>query len=1415
MKLLNCRERIASYYKAAAISISQCSAIEIHFIQLVLFSEHSFSEAINISRILISMLNVLWTNNISLGHELLKDLLNYVWNNWNRDPEAVRSNCCFVVVKTVKFHNKCCLNECRFVSELLEKIALTDDCVKSKYRCLKMMLPILANRNLLELLELNVPNRCLQAIEDSEVAGQAKALFVVMARTDALKRFSPSWENTWLDPVFEKALNGSSSSNGLFSELLTKLLRINMDVFLLSPWKYLSLDKSPGSQSGEHVVELYLTAARICLQQWRTDPRSVKFIAVIDPFLFHQNRNIAIEALRLMVDHPKPCLPVGPVELNRLLKFIAFNAGEQESAFCEGMIACMRKVFDRLKVSAHRFVTRFPEDWIQISVNYKSFLENLNAWAIECLVENLQFPSRYCALRIMELMYDRKTWCCPPAGVACPTCNFKGGRFALGGLYEEMGIAQLCGQSWVTVFEALTDCYDRNQTVAFRILRQERPFSSPPSVIIEQYDWALSALPRSLKLLEVSAAAYMIRIGSTIVPLKLGNVRETLVWSIAKLHYTHALCMRTGDLKAIASRVNIFGTIMLLRIMLQQAADERMVDCLHLRCTIFRIARMCFEIAARFLPVLQDGYCGANLSATDDDFLPHSSHQLSTNPRVLTLVSWRIIKETNALFFSLVRIVTRREFLNADQPFVTAIVKVVCHHFFSVFVRTNHRGLFETAALVFSEICTRMTRSEALNEIRRRYVQLVLRKLDGSKTVFRVNMRSGGLPFMVSCVLCSFVKEEPSCCYVLDAFVERVIRIAESTSVNGIKVNCLNILDNILRNGTLADILYHRLFAIIKLAFAELASDDWMVRSAAQLLFAAWVPRVFDTPTVGKPELFKICRMSDVELHRKYKGIFDMLVASLRSNLASKRKQCSMDVFASLLLLCRVYPSSSFYSLDTFPVNAFRCPLVPLWRLVTQLLLLSPIERLRCMAARTLVSILPVWKLRLLWKEAKGWVRRRLTSHNAINGLLHLVHTADQSHVHHGEMPKMSNSELLEFSRNMHSWVPSNSIFLTSILLSRGCPLPPVCLDFVRSQLSSGDGIASDAFWNVAARCAVQSDADFELFESFVVDIVSLRLSLYKVLAKNLSVRVSGAFPDTFQRLLLADVLESANEKLLRSAVKAYTVHSRGMTSIQGNIQTLQLIQQCKERRREQLKQPRSVAYFILFSSYHVGNHPLPNGFICWMLDSIRQVFLAEDSTMATVCLRVMENLALQSSFHLSRHCLTNVICMIMLQKADDCVRGQAANVWRLMHPINGGYAHPEQCLDECLNEISSSRVQRIIAFCSQFIAIEHVLQECTVGTFPEGTNPFVRNNFDCLLEAPLNLRRLLDSIEGSECGRWQALPLCTCSNGALDGKPLLQEIERLRSLCARGPTSVAHRRIVRHVDKLLEECAKRCAFLM
>ncbi|KHJ40455.1 hypothetical protein D918_09501 [Trichuris suis] len=1394
-------------------------------ILLSTYGRQSFPNAIEASRVLNSILDVIYQSDINPGFGILTELLNYVWNHWSKYTEVVRWNCCTIMVKVVKFYLKRCPRPAPFLCLLIKRIVLNDNCTKARYKCLEMLLPLLERSSLLQLLELKLPDLCLQAIENSEDAAHAGAFFVAMAEKDMEVKFSKSWATTWLEPVFEKMVNSVCSSDTTpFAELLLKLIPVDAEVFLATASKYLPPMRQRSTNS---IIQLYLSAASVGWQRRRNNPDGATIVSTVNRYLFHQDRQIAIAALRLMVDQPKTCLPVEAEHFEQLLKFLSFNAHEQEPSFCEAVIFCVNKTFERIRGSACWVKTHSFGNWPQVSEDYKNFLKRLNSWAVDCLVQNVQFQPRYCALRVLDLLYASDKWCSPSYD-----------------LNKDLEIDQLRKDSWSVLFETLTDCYDKNQTIAFGILRRKPTIGPSYSVydvivlflinydaivqdIEEQLSWARSVLPRSLKLLEISAAVCMIRVGIAVAHKGENNVRATLVWAIDELRKSQSICKESASVNFITSRASIYGIITLVRLLMQDLVCGEVISAADLGHFIEVVTRCCVDIAASILPALQDGYfVDADLSSIYDE----SSQVDVTNSRqVLTLVSWRIIKEINALFSSFVIILPLSSSgSRADNDFALSMVLLICDHFLTVFTSTNHRGVFETAGLFFKEICHTMSRSTQLAQIRNDYADLVVKKLEDGEGIFRLNMRSGGLPFMVSCLLYPEVKDRRRNSLLFFGFLNRIVAIAEGARTTGVKVNCLNVLDKILRTANLTCFDGERLRSMFKLALAELASHDWMIQSAAQLLLVAWLRRVFGTPNVvGKFRQPKSCRLSDVELDRLCPGIFYILVSSLQRHLVNN--VCTMDVFASLTILSNVYPSSWSSASASRPAKIWDCLLLSMWQVVNEILLTSPVERFRYMAARALVSILPPWKLYLLWKELKRHILSRpISSQNGINGLLHLVATQDQYKLRFDGKPLISNDELLQFGRHMFcfTWAPTNSAFLIELLLSRGCQLPYLYSTFLHRQLVIGGSLALETYRDVAARCAAQSEAKLEQFRDCVVKIPSLRLALYKVLAKNLNIQIT-TFPGSFQRLLLNDVLECEDEKFIREAVKAYVAHSNGMKSEIGKAETLQRLQKCKDGRSEQLKLPRTVAYFTLFVAhlqatvnfcqvyiYFMDKSSFKeHSSICWVLDSILRISLVRDGTTANVCLKVMEFLASRYRTELSKHCLANVIFMIMLQKTDCCIRRQAANIWSQMQATNDGDAHPEQCLNECLLEIGSSKTQCIVACYSQLLAVENVVQECVADTSSslDAQSPFVRNNFDCLLEAPLNLQRLLNSTQLGNRGGWQPSPLCNCRK--VEENCMAKKISDLRALCARGSASIAHKRIIRHVEALLERCAEDAPF--
>ncbi|CDW53660.1 Putative cell cycle-associated protein [Trichuris trichiura] len=1354
------------------------------------YGKQSFPNAIEASRVLNTVLDFLYQSNTTISFEMLADLLNYVWNHWNEYTEVVRWNCCAIMVKVVKFYIRERPNPEQFLHLLVKRIILNDVCVKPWYKCLEMLLPLFERSTLLQLFELKLPDLCLQAVENCEEAAHAASLFVAMATKDMELKASTFWEATWLKPVFEKMRSSGCSSVTPFAELLLKLIPVSPELFLAIAAKYLY---PMGQRGTDCIIQLYLSAASIGWQRRRNNPLSMFVVCTVNQCLLHQNCQIAIAALRLMADQPKKCLPVESGYLDRLLLFLSFNANEQESSFCEDIIVCVKKTFERVRDSGCWVQTRIYANWFQVIESYKNFLRRLNAWAIDCLVQNLQFSSRLCALRIMDLMYANAMWRCPSYGNTADN-GAKKLNFAFKDLNKDLDIDQLRKDGWSVLFETLADCYEKNQTIAFGILRRKPTIDAFYSSIEERLKWARSVLPRSLKLVEISAAACMIRVGIAITPKEENGLRATLLWAIDELRKSQEICKQSANLNFITSRTSIFGIVMLVRLLIQDVVSEQLISVADLRHSIEVVTRSCVDIATTILPALQDGYfVDTDLSSayeqfTQDDFI--------NSRQTFTLVSWRIIKEINALFSFFVTVLPLNHDSKEDNDFAFSMVRLVCDHFLTVFTSTNHRGVFETAGFFFKEICNTMNRCHQLVQIRKDYAYLILSKLEDGEEIFRLNMRSGGLPFMVACLLHSEVKDRQACSFLFFDFVNRILVIAKRATTSGVKVNCLNILDKILRFANLTCFDGPRLVSMFKLALTELTSEDWMVRSAAQLFLVAWLRRVFGTPNITKSRQPKCCRLSDVELNRLCPGIFDILTSSLQKHLVDK--VCTMDVYVSLTILSTVYPNSWSSTFATRCADSPDGLLLPLWEVVNEILFTSPVERFRYMAAQALSSILPPWKLYLLWKELKRHIfSRPIGSQNAINGLLHLVAAHDQFKSNFDGNPLISNEELLQFGHHMFcfTWAPTNSAFLMSLLLSRGCQLPYLYSTFLHRQLSISDSLALETFRDVAAGCAAQSKAKLELFQDCLVKIPSLRLALYKVLAKNLNIQID-TFPSAFQRLLLADVLECEDENFVRKAVKAYIAHSAGMKSEIGRAETLQRLQRCKDGRCEQLKlycvAPRTVAYFTLFVAHLQATE---HSSICWVLDSILQISLAQDSTTANVCLKVMDLLVSRCHTELLKHCLTNVICMIMLQKTSSWVRRQAATLWCMMHPNKGEDTHPEQCLNECLLEIGSSRVQRIVACHSQLLAVENVLQECIAGSSSsvDAQSPFVKNNFDCLLEAPLNLQRLLNSAQlGNE--------------GA--GK-----VSDMRALCALGSASIAHERIVCHVKALLERCAEDAHF--
>ncbi|XP_064489031.1 tRNA (32-2'-O)-methyltransferase regulator THADA-like isoform X3 [Ornithodoros turicata] len=926
-----------------------------------------------------------------------KSLLQYVWSYWEHFIDAVSQQAQEVFKNVLDINMHILKDGAKY--EFLEEVAtfLLDLPWhrKGKYSALCHLADVYGCAELLRL-KPGLVEDLLRAAEELAMCSYVKDLTKKLCVHHVKGATEQDFSSTWLVPFLSIVQNHCPRT------LLVSLFQHILPVFVSCYPKTMDVIFENMSQCGDDLIPATLTCLlsdKSCLQtnlfeQWKD--------ALLQG-VCHRDEQVRLDALALLVEHPKSCEPVQPQYLELLRHFVHLNISVQSPAFQQQIVASMKKLLHRMYDSSSllkKIARKSNNECVNVACAHQDFVSWLQKYCTDQLYPGANFNRRSTALQLLQLLASIQ---------------------ASKGVNSVMELKWTVHQS-ATLLQCLKDPYETNKVSALQLLRLV-PASTlgfeNDQRIHELFEAALQ-LSRSARPPDSVTAAYLLEFladfdKTTPMVQRLLNEKgathnaclpeegnSATLLSCLRLLLTelrHQLEVAKGNIIEAASCGPMYGTLRCVRSLLSKVPWRSLLqnqlqfwqtlldDTI---CIGFQVAQVVGPIVTNASPegqlnlegnteilkqvqeALQKGLGRKfNLSAEDTGGSTLNgacdvdmTKALAVVAQMLLLCGWRAHREVSLLFGEICQTcpMSPADSESNEGPLSVKQVLSIGNFFMEEMSTIRHRGAFEQAFTAFVKMCHVLWRSKCveLSSLPATWISELMVAVE--QRGLSATRRSAGIPFIVQALLVS----EPAVLgsKTFHRAMQEFLAIAHPGSDSAVesKVHAINVLRALYRNAKLGDIVVPYVADGVKVALLGFKAESWAVRNSATLLFSALMTRIFGVNRSREEPQKKNCLTGHIFFLR-YPSLFLFILEQLEGQKNSDgHKKIESNVYPILLMLARLYPSAvegSFRLADFIP-HAMHCATSPVWKVRTLAAralvpLLAPSERehfvMRCFAS--------------------------------------------------------------------------------------------------------------------------------------------------------------------------------------------------------------------------------------------------------------------------------------------------------------------------------------------------------------------------------------------------------------------------------------------------------------------------------
>ncbi|XP_017883798.1 thyroid adenoma-associated protein homolog [Ceratina calcarata] len=735
--------------------------------------------------------------------------------------------------------------------------------------------------------------------------------------------------------------------------------------------------------------------------------------ADLERYVYHQDEEIKLNTLALIVESKKSTLRFTSRELDIIILFLNVNFKEKIE-----FVPLIQKVLKRMK-DGLTVMRRQSVQNVKTSYLIKKEISNASLHMKQTILDqycsvasDLQKAiNMYCT--VFQTLHDMCI-CSPDATYTRRKSSLQillSMKDILGNEYKQ--VTWETRQSEAVFNLMLLDTYEENKEMALKIMKSMDPclLQLDDESYVRDIILVAMELGNSIRPIDTITSAYMLKL-SMLSPILLNVLESSFSLTKQSENNTEAIVLQLlllllKELKqssALAkenivktvTQHSLYGYLFCIRSLLEECNLKSIEENHVWQNTIGELVSLCFELSHAVSLIVNnsspEGHLPTDLNLRTIDETNHStSDEQIVTPQMVLLCSWRTIKEVSLLFGLLAIKAPMFEDNSSIGLLNDGQIVQIGEHLVSLLSETKHRGAFEQAYVGFSQLCSHLwhLNKENLNRLPKMWLHQILFAIIGFKSnlKFCATRRSAGLPFIIQAILSTEPRKYKdtktitfdSVMKILLGFtqlnddenvLEKVQQLIYSNSafaqyenlinstnennfqITEIKTHALNILRAIFRHSHLAEVVNNYVEDGLIAAFRSYDAPSWAERNAATLLFSALIIRIFGVQrTKDHINLTIDNKMNFESFFQKYPSLLPYILEELKTVITTDRTIIKSSVQAILLLLSRLYHNRNSESYDS---------LSELNNLIGQIIQCakSAILETRKLAARALVPLL-------------------------------------------------------------------------------------------------------------------------------------------------------------------------------------------------------------------------------------------------------------------------------------------------------------------------------------------------------------------------------------------------------------------------------------------------------------------------
>lgn len=423
------------------------------------------------------------------------------------------------------------------------------------------------------------------------------------------------------------------------------------------------------------------------------------------------------------------------------------------------------------------------------------------------------------------------------------------------------------------------------------------------------------------------------------------------------------------------------------------------------------------------------------------------------NSSHIKVCAWHTIKESCLLMAEMVECVGHPE---EEEVMSLERVKWVGDLMIKVVLSTKHRGTLEIACEAFTQLCSYLLKCSNSNYygLPKHWLEEFLENLVNCytrKSNLVITRRSAGLPFSFCAVLraeCN-VKLTRDTKTLISFSIESLLKIANSEQEGeggedlvkkgfNQKVHALNVIRHLLRDKYISDHLKPFLEEITLLTLQNYASDSFVIRNSATLIFTPLVQRLLKLRQLRSLQESRVKDKTFASFFAKFPRVLHFIRQTLQtaSKVLEESGKTPHYVYPLLLVLSQLCPSH-----HTNSTKLKSEQLVPL----VSCFLESNERRIREMSSKAIIALTYTENCVSLFHRVLSSLASHKTWNQTEGNLFILFHSSFKSST--SNLPEEQISSILNKLEGKLGFFEKNRCPPTTLLFFR------VCLNFSQSNL--------------------------------------------------------------------------------------------------------------------------------------------------------------------------------------------------------------------------------------------------------------------------------------------------------------------------------------------------------------------------